>query len=149
MSFWGILQWEKGADERERKWDKTMGKSKLCKKQSHSPWKIQILFYEFPLWHLALFLDLSPCPKVRNLPSNCFPRYPACCSFLNTGLECCSPLCLQVSRALKILSSSPFIWVLCPQSSSITVSKPTIHPISPIDGWEIWSSKLVNTGARI
>lgn len=60
-------------------------------------------------WHLALFLDLLPCPKVRNLPSNCFPRYPACCSFLNTGLECCSPLPSGLQGPEDIIRSSPFM----------------------------------------
>lgn len=93
-----------GKKEKDRKWGKTMGRSELCKKQPRRPCQIQILFCELPLCHLALFLDLlnMPHPRVRNLPSNCFPGYPACCSFLGTGLERCSPPCPQVSRAFRI-----------------------------------------------
>lgn len=39
------------------------------------------------------------------------------------------------------------MWGHCPYSSPIII--PTIHPIIPTDGWEIWSSKLVGTGDRI
>lgn len=69
-----------------------------------SPCQIQIFFSHLPLYHLALFLDLlnMPPPRVRNLPSNCFPEHPVCCSFLGTQLECGSHPYLQVSRAFRV-----------------------------------------------